>query len=86
MTLTTTWMLITGRRLDQAPLLHDLTADQLIGFWADDHTGEITLALPGAGKAVPATASTHHEVELTPCELQITLLMAMACLRSLVDR
>lgn len=39
MALTTTWMLTTGRRLDQMPLLHDLTADQLIEFWADDHDG-----------------------------------------------
>jgi hypothetical protein len=39
MALTTKWMLTTGRRLDQTPLLHDLTADQLIDFWADDHDG-----------------------------------------------
>jgi hypothetical protein len=35
--LTTRWMLITGRRLNEAPLLHGLPADQLIDFWADDH-------------------------------------------------
>lgn len=40
MALTATWMLATGRRLDQPPLLHDLTADQLIDFWADDHTAD----------------------------------------------
>jgi hypothetical protein len=39
MALTTKWMLTTGRRLDQTPLLHDLTADQLIDFWADDQDG-----------------------------------------------
>jgi hypothetical protein len=39
MALTAKWMLTTGRRLDQTPLLHDLTADQLIDFWADDHDG-----------------------------------------------
>ena len=37
--LTTQWMLTTGRRLGQEPLLHDLAADQLIDFWADDHSG-----------------------------------------------
>jgi hypothetical protein len=50
--LTTTWMLVTSRRLDQPPLLHELTADQLIDFWADDHTGGI----------IPAPAETG-----TPC-------------------
>jgi hypothetical protein len=35
--LTTRWMLITGRRLHQSPLLHDLPTGQLIDFWADDH-------------------------------------------------
>ncbi|MDN3353043.1 hypothetical protein [Actinomadura sp. DC4] len=39
MALTATWMLTTGRRLDQPPLLHELTADQLVDFWADDHNG-----------------------------------------------
>jgi hypothetical protein len=43
MALTTRWMLVTGRRLDQTPLLHDLAADQLIEFWADDHTGGINV-------------------------------------------
>jgi hypothetical protein len=38
--LTTRWMLNTGRRLDQAPLMHDLTGDQLIDFWADDYHPE----------------------------------------------
>lgn len=35
--LTTTWMLVTGRRLlcDRA-LLHDLSAPELIEFWAED--------------------------------------------------
>ena len=37
--LTTCWMLITGRRLYQQPLLHGLSADQLIDFWADDYDG-----------------------------------------------
>lgn len=46
MALTATWMLTTGRRLDQTPLLHDLAADQLIDFWADDHHGGTT-APPG---------------------------------------
>jgi hypothetical protein len=41
--LTTRWMLDTGRRLDQAPLMHDLTGDQLIDFWADDHRPETQL-------------------------------------------
>jgi hypothetical protein len=35
--LTARWMLSTGRRLDQVPLMYDLTEDQLIDFWADDH-------------------------------------------------
>jgi hypothetical protein len=36
--LTTTWMLITGRRLRSGvPLVHHLTAVELIDFWADDH-------------------------------------------------
>jgi class 3 adenylate cyclase len=43
-------------------------------------------ARPPGRHATPATASTHHKVELTPYELQITLLMTMACLCSLVDR
>jgi hypothetical protein len=47
--LTTKWMLITGRRLDKAPLLHDLTADQLIDFWADDHSGG---TIPASSKQV----------------------------------
>jgi hypothetical protein len=34
--LTTRWMLITGRRLNQRPLLHILPAEQLLDFWADD--------------------------------------------------
>ena len=34
--LTTQWMLITGRRLHQSLLLHDLPTGQLIDFWADD--------------------------------------------------
>jgi hypothetical protein len=38
--LTTRWMLDTGRRLDQVPLMHNLTGDQLIDFWADDHRTE----------------------------------------------
>jgi hypothetical protein len=38
--LTTRWMLNTGRRLDQVPLMHDLTGDQLIDFWADDYRTE----------------------------------------------
>jgi hypothetical protein len=41
--LTTRWMLDTGRRLDQAPLMHDLTGDQLIDFWADDYRTETQL-------------------------------------------
>lgn len=39
LTLTTQWMLITGRYLHERPLLHDLPAGQLIDFWADDHGG-----------------------------------------------
>jgi hypothetical protein len=42
--LTTRWMLSTGRRLDQIPLMHDLTGDQLIDFWADDHRTQIQAA------------------------------------------
>jgi hypothetical protein len=37
--LTVRWMLITGRRLDQRPELHELSCDQLIDFWADDYPG-----------------------------------------------
>ncbi|SEG48008.1 hypothetical protein SAMN04489712_105452 [Thermomonospora echinospora] len=33
--LTTTWMLATGRRLNQPPLAHHLPADQLLEFWAE---------------------------------------------------
>src|SRR5262245_28777160 len=48
--LTTRWMLTTGRRLDQAPLMHDLTDDQLIDFWADDHGNEAISAHLTQGK------------------------------------
>lgn len=35
--LTTTWMLVTGRRLlCDVALLHDLSAPELIEFWAED--------------------------------------------------
>jgi hypothetical protein len=37
MTLTAVWMLITGRRLGERPLLHTLPAAELMDFWADDH-------------------------------------------------
>jgi hypothetical protein len=36
-TLTTQWMLITGRLLGHRPVLHDLCPAALIDFWADDH-------------------------------------------------
>ncbi|REF00538.1 hypothetical protein [Thermomonospora umbrina] len=36
-TLTTYWMLVTGRRLGQRPDLHHLEPHHLIEFWADDH-------------------------------------------------
>ena len=36
-TLTTQWMLITGRLLGRPPLLHRLCPEALIDFWADDH-------------------------------------------------
>lgn len=39
--LTVTWQLISGRRLDQRALLHELSPDQLIGFWADDHQAPV---------------------------------------------
>ena len=42
--LTAQWMLRTGRRLDEAPLLHELSGDQLIDFWADDHHADAQAA------------------------------------------
>ncbi|MFD0689166.1 hypothetical protein [Actinomadura fibrosa] len=36
MALTTVWMLKTGRLLDRDPILHELTAEELIEFWSDD--------------------------------------------------
>lgn len=41
--LTAQWMLLTGRRLGEYPVLHHHSADRLIEFWADaemepDHT------------------------------------------------
>jgi hypothetical protein len=33
--LTTQWMLITGRRLGQHPLLHGLSPEELLEFWAE---------------------------------------------------
>lgn len=38
--LTTTWVLVTGRRVRcDLPLFHDLPESDLIDFWADDHLG-----------------------------------------------
>ncbi|WP_242882708.1 hypothetical protein [Actinomadura litoris] len=37
--LTTTWMLVTGRRLHQYPALHCLDSEQLIEFWAEAADG-----------------------------------------------
>ncbi|QXJ23380.1 hypothetical protein AGRA3207_004524 [Actinomadura graeca] len=34
--LTTHWMVTTGRRLYERPVLHQLGAEELIDFWADD--------------------------------------------------
>jgi hypothetical protein len=38
--LTARWMIATGRRLHEPPLLHSLPADQLLDFWADDHASQ----------------------------------------------
>ncbi|SEG85616.1 hypothetical protein SAMN04489712_11846 [Thermomonospora echinospora] len=51
--LTARWMLVTGRRIDQVPLLHDLPGDQLIDFWSDDHV---------AGPHPPRPAADRREV------------------------
>lgn len=40
--LTVRWMLLTRRRLGQAPLFHDLEHIELIDFWADDHLSLLT--------------------------------------------
>src|ERR1700677_5351767 len=53
MTLTTQWMLETGRRLSEYPLLHDLAADELRDFWADDHAGGVSPALTSKGNECP---------------------------------
>lgn len=45
--LTTTWMLLTGRHLYERPLLHSLTAEQLVDFWADDHADAGKTSQPG---------------------------------------
>src|SRR5215467_12030667 len=47
--LTTSWMLITGRWMYPGPLLHDLPAEQLIDFWADDHVPGSDAAPGGPG-------------------------------------
>lgn len=66
MALTTKWMLTTGRRLDQIPLLHDLTADQLIDFWADDHDGGSD-SRPAQRYEMPNSASTTSATDPTHC-------------------
>jgi hypothetical protein len=58
--LTTRWMLITGRRLGQWPLLHVLSGAELIEFWADDHVGNSETA-PSAGAASQPTAPSPHQ-------------------------
>ncbi len=44
--LTAKWMITTGRRLGQRPLLHTLPADQLVDFWSDDHSSAPESAPP----------------------------------------
>jgi hypothetical protein len=51
--LTARWMLVTGRRLHQRPLLHALPAEQLIDFWADDHITPKSPPLSRAGSGAP---------------------------------
>jgi hypothetical protein len=44
-------MLTTGRRLHQRPALHELSRDQLINFWADDHLDGLLTHSRGAANA-----------------------------------
>jgi hypothetical protein len=72
--LTTRWMLATGRCLDQSPLMHDLTGDQLIDFWADDHIGGTRSASKTQGKAGmcndPAAMPQHPSASSRPADRQ----------------
>ena len=66
--LTTRWMLNTGRRLGQVPLLHDLTGDQLIDFWADDYRTETQNSLTKK-VAMYRDASPSEERPMSPSPL-----------------
>ncbi|WP_106396594.1 hypothetical protein [Actinocorallia populi] len=54
-TLTTQWMLITGRLLGHRPVLHGLGAASLIDFWADDHLDE---TVQGSKKGLKCVSTT----------------------------
>jgi hypothetical protein len=56
LTLTTHWMLITGRRLGQQPLLHTLPAAELVDFWADDHADRRDNPMPSRAARRSAAA------------------------------
>ena len=64
--LTTRWMLDTGRRLDQAPLMHDMTVDQLIDFWADDHRTETQLTREKVPMYRDDSPSEERQVAASP--------------------
>lgn len=51
--LTAKWMIITGRRLGQQPLLHTLPADQLVDFWDDYASGPGPATAPERGTRQP---------------------------------
>ncbi|RFS83468.1 hypothetical protein D0T12_20690 [Actinomadura spongiicola] len=42
MALTTVWMLRTGRLIDRRPLLHELSAEELVEFWDDPFAEPLT--------------------------------------------
>ncbi|MFC4052799.1 hypothetical protein ACFOY4_24185 [Actinomadura syzygii] len=44
MTLTTVWMVRTGRLLDRKPIMHELSADELVEFWDDPLRETVTKA------------------------------------------
>jgi hypothetical protein len=63
--LTTTWMLKTGRHLRcRVPLMHDLTAAELIDFWADDHIQRATDNPSGSREQVRHDSHSPHSTAL----------------------
>ena len=59
-TLTSTWMLNTGRCLGAFPLLHDLDAAELIDFWAIDMGGTKKAEPSGSGLQQPISHNAKY--------------------------